>query len=71
MSKRKDECVVPGCHNKRYCRGDCIACYSEARRKIAAGEATDEELVRKKLWLKANRSGRPSKNRLSKVLAAK
>lgn len=71
MSKPKDECITPRCDGKRYCRGVCLACYCQCRRSIEAGETTDAELVRKRLWLAPNRTGRPSKNKIAKLIRAK
>ncbi len=71
MSKAAGLCIVPGCKNKRHCRGVCVSCYFEARRRIAAGATTDETLVRKKLLLAVNRSGRPSKNKMAKLIGAR
>lgn len=68
-TKPKKLCIVPGCTNKRIWRGVCRACYFAAKRSIAAKEVTDEELVRRRLWLKPNRSGRPRKNSLAKLTA--
>lgn len=65
----KKKCIVPGCKNKACWRGVCKACYFAAKRKIEKGEVTDEELVKRKLWLRANRTGRPSNNRLSRILS--
>lgn len=65
----KKKCIVPGCRNRACWRGVCKACYFAAKRRINAGEVTDEELVRRKLMLKANRTGRPTKNALAKILS--
>lgn len=69
MPKRQDDrCIVPGCKNKRRWRGVCVACYFAAKAKITKGEYTDADLVKRKLWLPSNRSGRPAKSALAKVL---
>lgn len=69
MPKGKHVCIVPGCDRRRKWRGVCLACYFAAKRKIQQGEITDEELVRRKLWLRAKR-GRPAKNMMAKAVMA-
>ena len=69
MPKSAELCIVPGCKNKRHCRGVCVSCYFACRREIEAGGTTDSDLVRKRMWLKPNRTGRPSTNIARKLLA--
>lgn len=71
MPKSSELCIIPRCENKRHCRGVCVACYFEARRLIKAKITTDAELVRRKRWLPANRTGRPSKNKLRQLMIRK
>lgn len=69
MAKEVKRCIVPGCKGKQLWRGVCTACYFAAKRRINKGEITDAELVKRKLLLKSNRTGRPTKNPLSKILS--
>lgn len=68
MPKSTDLCIVPGCKNKRKSRGVCIACYFAARRQMKAGSITEEQLIKRRLLLKANRTGRPASSRMAKMI---
>lgn len=51
------KCLSVGCHNPGKQRGLCFTCYKAARKAIARGEATEEELMDLGLMLRKQRGG--------------
>lgn len=49
--------------------GQCAACYSATRRRLAKRRVTKSELIREGLMLKAGKGGRPATNAYTKRLA--
>lgn len=69
MSK-DEKCVVPGCTNKQFSRGQCQSCWRTAKNDIESGRTTEAQLIKRKLMLPAKKNGRKSQSALAKVLAA-
>ena len=51
------ECLVPKCTNTTRTRGLCHPHYQQARARVRAGKATEEDLVRRGLMSPAGEAG--------------
>ena len=57
--QHKGKCL--NCSNKVKWRGVCLACYMLAKRRIEAGEATDENLVKAGFWMSPQKGPRSAR----------
>ena len=46
LTETRDECLAAGCPRPIYARGICRQCYESARRQIAAGRRSWDDLER-------------------------
>jgi hypothetical protein len=51
MPRTQATCIIEDCGKPAHARGLCVACYQEARRKIAAGKTTSDKLIKRGLIL--------------------
>jgi hypothetical protein len=51
-------CLYPGCQKNEHSRGLCKSHYESARRKIAAGVATEIDLMQRGMLLQAKKTSR-------------